>query len=338
MKQTERIYLGRTTLAPGTPTRMQNDFPLGQMWHRLMLRFTGSIVVGGSGSGAVAFANPILELLNNIQLKTDVDGNIINAPAKALYLLAAHKYGTLPRIDNGSFDPNTAATYNFSVNIPLDFSDKRMLRPEDTLIFSGRYTRVDLYATLGAAANVLKTAPTSGNLTYTLGAFTMDVELEKQAYSESLLPKFLPRFEVEKSYQNVANGTTIDFGRAFDKAVKRVYLFASALGATATAARNYQGDGSNSVISKVGFKDENKYYDITRYDEAILDTEKLDRGWDENLPAGHYVLDYVTSGDSEDAISTGDKGTLQVEYEVDAAPPAGTNLITACSEALIMLK
>jgi len=337
MKQTEIIYLGDTQLVAGAPKRMQNDFPLGQIWHRIFLRFTGSVVVSGSGSGAAAFANPILELLNNIHLKTDVDGNIINAPAKALYLLAANKYGTLPRIDNGGFDPNTAGTYNMSVSIPLDFTDQRMQAPNDTLIFSGRYSRVDLEATLGAANDVIKTAG-SGTLAYALGTFTMSVELEKQAYDESLLPKYLPRFEVEKSYQNVTAGTTVDLGRAFDKAIKRVHIFATSLGATALQSRNCQGDGSNSVLSKLAFKDENKYYQIGRSDEAVLDEMKLDRGWDENLPAGHYVMDFVKPGLNSDAISTGDKGTLQFEYEKDAAPPAGNNLVTVCSEALVMLK
>jgi len=337
MKQTEIIYLGDTTLVPGSPKRMQNDFPLGQMWHRIFLRFTGSITVGGAGSGAVAFANPMLELINNIHLKTDVDGNIINAPAKALYLLAANKYGTLPRIDSGAFDPNTAGTYNMSVSIPLDFTDQRMQTPNDTLIFSGRYSRVDLEATLGAALDVIKVLGT-GSLTYTLGAFTMSVELEKQAFAEELLPHYLPRFEVEKSYQNVASGTTVDLGRAFDKSIKRVHVFATALGATASQSRNCQGDGSNAVIAKLAFKDENKYYQIGRSDEAVLDEMKLDRGWDENLPAGHYVLDFVKPGLNGDAISTGDKGTLQFEYEKDSSAPAGNNLVTVCSEALVMLK
>jgi hypothetical protein len=315
---------------------MQNDFPLGQIWYRLMLRFSGNVVVTGSNGIWAAFANPVLELLNNIQLKTDVDGNVINAPAKALYLLAANKYGTLPRIDNGSFDPQVAGTYPMSVSIPIDFRDQRMVRPEDTALFSGRYSRVDLYATLGAALDVIKTA--GANSTFALSGWTMDVELEKIAFDEASLPRFLPRFEIEESYKVTTAGTIINIGRAFDKALKRVYVFCSSLGATVSPSKNYQGDGSNSVITKLGFKDENKYYDITRFDEAILDEMKIDRGWDENIPAGQYVLDYVKDGMNESALSTGDKGTLQVEYEADGAAPAGVNIITACTESLIMLK
>lgn len=337
MKQMERLYLGRTTLVSGVPTRQAADFPLGQIWHRLMLRISGSIVVTGSNGTWAAYENPILELLNNITLKTDVDGDIVNAPAKALYYAAAHKYGTLPRISNGSFNPQAAGTYTMSVNIPIDFTDQHMLRPNDTSLFSGRYSRVELYVNLGAATDVIKTPGSTS--TFALGAFTMDVELEKQAFDQELLPRFLPRFVVESGYKVTTNGTTVDLGRSADKAIKRLYVYASGAGATYSPTRNHQGDASNSIVSTLAVKDENKYYDVSRLDESILDEMKIDRGWDENLPTGQYVFDYVKSGDPSDALPTGDKSTLQVEYAAEtSSPPAGTNIVTVCSESLIKLK
>jgi hypothetical protein len=223
-----------------------------------------------------------------------------------------------------------------SVNIPILFSDKRMARPEDTAIFSGRYSRVELFATLGAANDVIKTAGATS--TFALSGWTMSVELEKQAFREDLLPAFLPRIIVEEGYKVTTAGTLVNIGRSFDKALKRVHMFTMAAGATVTPTRNAMGDGSNAVVDTLAFKDENKYYDVSRSDESILDEQKVDRGWDENQPAGHYIFDYVSSGLPGDALPTGDKGTLQVEYAVAAAPTAGTNTITVCTESLIALK
>jgi hypothetical protein len=95
MKQTERMYLGQTALISGSAVKHQTDFPLGQIWHKMNLRIAGNVVVTGTNGTWAAYANPVLELINSIVLRTDVDGDIVNAPAKALYLIAAHKCGNV---------------------------------------------------------------------------------------------------------------------------------------------------------------------------------------------------------------------------------------------------
>jgi hypothetical protein len=68
--------------------------------------------------------------------KVSKDGIIYNIPGHAAYFLAAIKSGKLPRINNASYDPNTAAAYAMSVDIPLFFVDPLMVQSEGMINIS----------------------------------------------------------------------------------------------------------------------------------------------------------------------------------------------------------
>ncbi len=337
MKQTERQYLGQIALVSGAPAVQTFDFPKSELIHTIWLHIKATLTTTGAGTNYVAMANPILELINNIEFKVDRDGHSHRAPAKALYMAALVKYGVLPRIDNASYAPNTPAAYAMSVSIPLMFSDPKALRPEDTALAMDRYTTALLYVTLGAATDANKAGVGTGT-TFALSGATCDVEIEKYAGAvrATVRPIVFPVWEIEGSAKNIASDALISLQRSGTRAIKRLFAF---VGNLAVLARPWSGNGSNAEVASFQFESDQRVYDYARTDEAILNEMKLFYGMTAaDFQAGLFVFDYVKDGSTLSAIATGDKGRLELKFVAEGSPTAGINCVSCLTEAVHQLQ
>lgn len=335
MKNTERFFHQRLTLSEGAAVRNTIDFPLNKLITAIYLRVRATVTVGGSPTSYVAADNPILQLIQNIQFKVSGDGLAINAPALALYHLAAMKAGKLPRIDNASFNPNSGAAYAMSASIPLYFADPLMARPEDTLLDMSRYSSAELWVLMGAGTNTVKAGVGSGG-TFTISAAECDIVIESIAGAprDTMRPIFFPKVEVEGAPKNVASETQAKLTRATDRLLKRV-IFSGTNGAA--ISRPFSGAGSALIVDQVSFGDERQYYDRQRYQADLADEFQV--AYKVDAQTGLYVLDYTKDKSNLSAIPTGDKGDLRLEYTVGASAPATlTNAVSVVSETLNQLK
>lgn len=333
-KNTERFFHSRLALTEGVPVRNVVDFPLNKLYTMLRLRISATVTVGSAPTNYVAATNPILALIRNIMFKVSKDGISYNVPGAAAYMLAAMKMGKLPRIDNASFNPNSAAAYAMSVDIPLLFVDPLMARPEDTILDMSRHTMAELYVQIGAATDCLKAGVGSGG-TFALSGLSCDIEYETLAGAprDTVRPLFFQQVTVEGSPKNVASETSALFTRSSDRLLKRV-MFATTNGGA--VSRPYSGVASSAVVDEVSFGDGRTYFDKSRKDEQIQD--EFQTSYTLDAQTGLYVLDYVKDGSNFSAIPTGDKAELKLEYTVDGSAPAGTNILSPFSETLNALK
>lgn len=333
MKNTQRLYHSRLTLASGVPVANTINFPLNRLYNAIWLRIKATVTVGGGTPASyVSATNPILQLVKNIQFKVSGDGNIaVNAPGVALYHLAAMKLGKLPRIDNASFNPNSKAAYAMSVSIPLLFADPRMARPEDTCLDMSRYSSAELSILMGDGTDVV--APGVGSDgTFTVSAMTADIVIDgPTGYPrESLRPIFFQKVELEGSPKNTASDVMVHLMKAPSRLLKRVLIGSNTYG---TISKPFSGVASSAIIDTLSFGDDKEYYDRQRYDEDILDENQT--MYQVDAQTGIYLLDYVKGKSNLDSIPTGDKGDVKLEYTIDAnAPATGTNIVSTVSETL----
>lgn len=335
IKNVERTFHSRLTLQEGASVQNSVPFALNKLYTAIYLRIKATVTVGAGGDGNyVAATNPILNLIRNIQFKVSGDGLAYNISGAAAYWLAAMKMHKVPRIDNASFNPNAAAAYAMSVSIPLFFIDPLMGRPEDTILDMSRYTTADLYVAMGAGLDCTKAGVGAG-AAFTLSAMTCDIEVETLAGEprNSARPYFFQQVESEGAPRNVASDTSVVLGRAAGRMLKRVMLYTSNGG---NVSRPFSGVASSAILDKVNFGDSNKFFDKDRSDEAIQDENQLTYKVD--AATGLYILDAVKDKSNFSAIPTIESPDLKLGYTVDAAAPAGTNIVSVVSETVNRLK
>src|SRR3981081_2149510 len=104
-----------TPLNLGSPNILGKDFPLGEGWFRLLMRFNIVLTVG-SASGPVSEGE--LLIIKNIVFRTSAGEILCNLPGRGLWKIAVTKGNTLPRKD-----AIAAGTATYSVDMPLYFVD-----------------------------------------------------------------------------------------------------------------------------------------------------------------------------------------------------------------------
>lgn len=329
--QIEREYLGQFTLAASRQTRQTFDFPLGERVRAMYLRIAATATIAASPVGGVAYEDPLLELIQNIQLEVDRDGLLVNAPAKALYYYAHAQQGAAPSMDEASFAANTAAAYAMSVCIPILFDDPNSLRPEDTTLATDRYSSMALRITLGAGSDMLSTAHSSGG-GITLSALTCDVEWEKEAgpVRKDARPILVSKLAMEAAPIDTATETLVKLTRDPSRAIRRAVLWASNLGA---ASKPWSGNGNDAILNTIQMASNQRQHDRARLDSQVADETKL--AWKfQTRPTGLYILDYTRDRSILSSLPTGDKSKLQIEITEDAANPAGQNLLSVMTHAV----
>lgn len=303
-----------TPLTAGGPISLGKDFPLGEGWYRLMLRFN-IVVVIGTGAGPVAEGE--LLVIKSISLRNSAGENIVQQmPGRAMYKIAVVKGGTVPRKDSIA-----AATATYSVDIPIYFTDRMMQIPEDTILDTSRYNSVSLEIQMGTVADLF-TAP--GTAT---ASFNLDAEIER---TKGLLPpKARPQFHISylpMQSQDAFSQTFIELDRAPDLAYKRLYAHASSNG---TPGGVFTGANADDVQALESIVDQSGDIIRERIHEMIQNSAKNDYSL-EAILAGITVFDFVRDGSINSALYPGDRSRLQYKWTNKAGVAANDIVSLAC--------
>lgn len=313
-------HLRTFPLALGAPNILGKDFPLGEGWYRLLLRFNNVVTIG-TGAGPVSEGE--LLIIKNIVFRTSAGEIVCNLPGRALFKIALVKGGTLPRKD-----AIAAGTATYSVDLPLYFTDDRMKRPEDTILDTSRYSALSLEITYGTVADLF-TAPGTATMTANI-----DVEIER---TKGRLPKkALPIFHVfygSQPSQDASVQTFIDVDRAPDIAYKRLFTHESTSG---VAGGVFTGTTVDTVKSLERIVDQSGDICRDRIHEQIQNMNKNDYSL-EAVVAGVTVFDFVRDGSVNSALYPGDRSRLQFKWDNKAGQVAG-NIVSLVHEAVRGLK
>ena len=307
-------------LNAGGPITLGKDFPLGEGWYMLMLRFN-IVVVIGTGTGPVTEGE--LLVIKNVALRNSAGEVIVNLPGRALFKIAVSKGGTLPRKD-----AIAAATATYSVDLPIYFVDQRMVIPEDTILDTSRYSSISLEIQMGSVTDLF-TAPGTATAT-----FNLDVEIER---TKGLLPaKARPQFHIQYSFaqpQDAFSQTFIDLDRSPDLAYKRLYVHASALG---TSGGIFTGANADDVQSLESIVDQSGDIVRERFHEMIQNQNKRDYSL-EAVIAGITLFDFVRDGSINSALYPGDRSRLQYKW-TNKAGVAASDIVSLVYEGFRALK
>lgn len=306
------VVNGRTTLG--------RNFPLGEGWYKLSLRFNISLTIG-TGSGAINEGEMLF--IRNVLLRTSQGEVLVNLPGRALYRIANFKNGTPPRKDTLA-----AATGTYRVDVPIFFTDDMLMRPEDTILDTFRYSSLSLDVTLGSVSDLL-TTPGTATVTCTLDA-------EVVRTKGQLPPEALPFAHI--SYDSVppvdaASTTFIDLERSTDLQYKRLYCFASANG---TAGVLFSGAPADDVQDRESVSDQTGFIIQERVHEMIQNGNKLDYSL-ESIPAGFTVFDFVRDGSINSVLISGEKSRLQYRWN-NKAGVAANDIVSVAHESIRSLK
>jgi hypothetical protein len=302
------------------PTVLGRDFPLGEGWYQMMLRFN-LVVVIGTGAGPVAEGE--LLVIKNVILRTSAGEVVCQLPGRALYKIATVKSGTVPRKD-----AIAAASATYSVDLPVWFADDALQIPEDTMLDTSRYNSLQLEIQMGTIADLF-TAPGTATVT-----FNLDMEIER---TKGLLPKEAqPIFHIQYAAAppiDAFSQTFIDLERSPDMAYKRLYAHASASG---TPGGIFTGANADDVQALESIVDQSGDIIRERFHEMIQNQNKRVYKL-ETVIAGVTVFDFVRDGSINSALYPGDRSRLQYKW-TNKAGVAANDIVSVAQEAIRGLK
>lgn len=308
-------------------TPFSKEFPMGEGWYTVYLRFNETVVIG-TGAGAVAEGE--LLYIKNVFLRTDRGETICNLPGRALYKIAALAYGTPPRKD-----AMAAASATYRVTLPIIFADMKMLRPEDTILDTSRYNSVAMQVTLGSVSDLF-TAPGTATV-----ATTLDVDIERSYGAlpgdpnkpgDGGRPVAYINYDSRPPVDASAN-QNIDIERSADMSLKRIYVHS---GGTGTGGIPWSGANDDGIQNVVQINHQNGYITRNRIHAMIQDKNKMDCGLETAL-AGVELFDFVKDRSILSALATADKSVLQYTW-TNQAGVAANDIVTLTQEAVRSLK
>lgn len=304
---------GRTTFG-------QREFPLGEGWYKMKLRFNLVVVIG---TGTTPITEGELIFLKNILLKTDRGEILCNLPGRALYKINNHKTGQVSRKD-----AIAAASGTYRVDLAIYFCDYNLVRPEDTILDTSRYNAIQLDVQVGTIADLFTTV---GTATVTA---TLDCEIER---SKGILPdNAMPIFHVSYDQSQPVDANTltyIDIERSTDLALKRVYVHASS---GSSAGVTWGGQNADDVQNLESIRDQSGFIVQERIHEMIQNCNKEESPLD-NVQAGVTVFDFVRDGSIHSSLHTGSKSKLQYVW-TNKAGVAANDIVSVAYEGIRTLK
>lgn len=302
-------------LTAGGPTRFNTQFPLGEGWVKMILRFDVTVVIG-TGAGVVSQA--ILKYIRSITFRTDKgDYPINNAPLRMLYWLAAIKKGNLPRADSVA-----AGSATYTAIIPIWFADPLAVKPEDTIFNSGRYSTVELLINAGTVSD-LYSAPGTATATAVVSCY---IDRQRGPVPKEIAPAFTVEYGVRGPIDPSANAY-IDLERAQNLAYKKLLVWTGV--ANIVSGQPFSGDGTDTVLSDLTVEhDGGRPFETTPW--VTLQYQNKDDYMLEAAMAGLSVQDFSKDGSMQSALYSGDKARLREMWTYSA----GTAQLTVGYEAL----
>jgi hypothetical protein len=303
----KKTIIDEADLTVGGIKTFSAEFPMGRIWNRMILRFT-MVLANTTGTGALTDA--LLRIVENILIETSRDGNVANVPGRFFHRRAqVVNGGTPPVLDAFAV---TAGTYRWQIII--DFADPRMQIPSWSALDTRRYKSVSLSLSMGGVSRLMSAV---GDSSITSLKLSVDLEMPKGMLHPNLAPKFLPYFKSKPGVDpNVRQALDLDV--ADDLAVKRLFLLT-----TDSNSAPWQGGADSAVLNKISIEDDNGFLGVQGVkDDMIQRSNVLDYSIDGGaLITGLYVVDYVTTGDIDDAVLTAGKSKYEVNWTNDV--PAG---------------
>jgi hypothetical protein len=304
----------------GAPNILGKDFPLGEGWYRLIMRFNIVLTVG-TASGPISEGE--LSIIKNIVFRTGAGEFVCNLPGRALWKIAIVKGGTPPRKD-----AIAAASATYSVDLPLYFTDDRMKRPEDTILDTSRYSALALEITYGTVADLFTTPGTA--------SITANLDLEIERTKGRLPKKALPIFHIfygAQPSQDAFVQTFVEIDRAPDVAYKRFFSHESTAGISGGV---FTGTTSDAIKNLERIVDQSGDICRDRIHEQIQNMNKNDYSL-EAVIAGVTVYDFVRDGSVNSALYPGDRSRLQFKWDNKAGVASGS-IVSLVHEAVRGLK
>lgn len=294
------------TLNQSGTTIISSQLPLGEGWYSLLLSFKVVLTIG---TGTTAKAEGLLRMIRDILLKTDRDNIIVKAPGRMLYYRAEKLMGAAPYSDTWA-----ASSATYYVDVPIHFANRRLRRPEDTILNTGRYRNAELHITLGSLTDMLGTPGTATMVV------TMDCTVEKtyNAVDETNAPIMLPYiYGLPAVDPNTLQ--YIDVEKNPTLALLDVQLFSSNTDVIAGIAGS--GTAANAVISDVTMYDNIKSV-IRSVPFLQLQRDNLTKFDLNAVRSGQAIMDFIEDGSVLSGLPTGDKAVLQAQW-VNDTPSGG---------------
>lgn len=294
--EVKEMFRGRA-LNIGAITRFSPEFPLGEGWYNMSLRFNIALVVG---TGTTPLSENNLRFIRSITLRTDRSEFVCNnVPGRAMY-----RWEQILRGTAGLSTAVAAASATYSTLISLWFVDPLAQKPEDTVLNTARYSAVTLEVGLGTVSDLLGVVGTS-SVTATLDA---SVERSKGP----LPPKVRPLLFTEYGTRVPVDPTStqvIDVERASNLAYKRWQLFAC--NTTTVVGVPYSGDAGDLIVSDVtADHDGGRPFETMLY-PVLQNRNRMDYSLEAAQPGTNHI-DFVRDGSLQSMMYSGDKSRLRL--------------------------
>lgn len=292
----KEVFRGQT-LTGGAITRFSTQFPLGEGWYRMALRFNHTLTVG---TGTTPLSENNLRLVRSISLKSDRSEYVYNTvPGRAIY-----RWDQLLRGSAALSTTIAASNGTYSTLLNLWFVDPLAIKPEDTIFNTARYSAVTLEIGLGTITDVLG-VPGTATIASTVDCY---VERTKGPLPQQVRPLLFMEYGV-RTPVDPSTISTVDVERASNLAYKRWQYFTC--NTTTVVGVPFSGDASDAILSDVTVD-----HDGGRPFETILHNvlnaiNKQDYAL-ETAVVGQGITDFAKDGSLNSQLYSGDKSRLRL--------------------------
>jgi hypothetical protein len=309
LTEKKEVFRSQVLVAGATVPFTQN-FPVGEIWTRLLLRVNLTVVIG---TGAGARSEGELQIIKGITLRTDQGELIVNTvPGRLMYRMSQQKNHT-----SALRDPIAAATATYSVLLSIDFADPLLRNPLATVLDTRRYNSVVLEVLLGTLTD-LYTAPGTATL-----APTIDCVVEYLRGRPVGTPKVRIEYGIRPPL-DANQGIEVNFERARNISYKR--FFALTTGAGLVAGVPFSGDAVNTVVQDWTL--DHGVFPIDRMLATILRADNKQWYELETELVGFYSFDFVNDGFLRSSLYSGDKSKLRLTWTNLAGLPNPSQVST----------
>ncbi len=273
-------------------------FPIGEAYRRIILVLYCNLT-HGTGSGPVA--DGLLLFLKSLTLRTENGWIPFNGVCgRALKVLDQILTGTLPA--NSAFAATTAI---YQAVFNLWFADPLMLRPEDTLLDTSVFNKMQLDLNVGSLADLLGTVGTD------TAVFSCDLFVERV---KGKLPDRARPLVYSEYFQpapvNPASDTAMNLERSNDRRYKRIIAHAAN---SASVGTPFTGTPADTTISDMGVESDRGEL-IHRIPWNVLNAKMKSDFKVETALAGHAVFDFCQDLSNLSAVPSGIFSRLALKW------------------------
>ena len=316
----------------GGRTIFSKELPVGEGWHRLIIRFS-NIVTVGTGTTPLTATLGQYQIIRNLLLKTDRGEQPVNWPGKAFYFKNWIDYGSPPRSTTLA-----AATGTYTAMLVIPFVDRKLKRPNDTILDTSRYSSVTLEINYGTIADLLG-VPGTATMTATVD---IDVVRDRGFLDDDAKPAYHIAYDFRQPV-DASVTTSIDLEKSPDLSIKRIFVNATTSG---TAGLPFYGTPSDAVLLSYNLKDQSSFLWQSVFWNMVRDDNAEYYGLEATTVAGIYqlgipglnVISFLASGDSLfSSLYTGDKSLLSLAW-TNSGSPGANSIVTLATEGIRTLK